>query len=74
MFFKIPNLMGVPSHEEGTDFYKQTVVSLVQKSINSHEEMATVSVYRCNVLQYSFFKILIFKERVLLVFCLLRCT
>lgn len=30
LFFKIPNLMGVPSHEEGTDFYKQTVVSLVQ--------------------------------------------
>lgn len=41
-------------HEEGTDFCKQTFVSLVQ-NINSHEEMATVSVYQCNVLQYSFF-------------------
>lgn len=35
---------------------KKTAVSLVyKKNINSHEEMATVSVYRCNVLQYSFF-------------------
>lgn len=40
-------------HEEGTDFCKQTFVSLVQ-NINSHEEVATVSVYQCNVLQYSF--------------------
>jgi len=51
-------------------FCKQTFVSLVQ-NVKSHEEMATVSVYQCNVLQYSIF--LFSKERVLL-FCLLCCA
>lgn len=60
-------------HEEGTDFCKQTFVSLVQ-NINSHEEMATVSVYQCNVLQYSFLNF-IFKERVLLfAFCVVHIS
>lgn len=59
-------------HEEGTDFCK--FVSLVQ-NINSHEEMATVSVYQCNVLPYSFFLKFIFKERVLLfAFCVVHIS
>lgn len=61
-------------HEEGTDFCKQTFISLVS-NINSHDEMATVSVYQCNVLQYGFFLDFIFKERVLLfAFCVVHTS
>lgn len=54
---------------------------LLYKTIDSNEEMATMSVYQCNVLQYSFFFFkrkkqktnVIFKERVLLfAFCVVH--
>lgn len=41
-------------HEEGTNFCRQNICFSCIKHQKSHEEMATVSVCQCNVLQYSF--------------------